>query len=313
MGKPRLISRRKQHQGLKWARIAIGILATIGVIDTGSITLHKWGWIGTLACPGGTNSCDIVLNSAWGTFFEGNNFNIPLSLVGFGAYSSVLLLAIIPLIPGIPDNKINLSRKTWWGLFIISVGMTIFSLILIGLLIFKIKAFCFFCVLSFVLSVFILIITLIGGNWEDPTELIFRGLMISLVVLLGGLIWSSSVEKSKVEINNISEGLPPLVETKSSPDKINLARHLNSIGAKMYNAYWCPHCHDQKEMFGNEAVKELNLIECAKDGKNSQKELCDQKGITGFPSWEINGIIESGVKSLNELSEISEYKGSRNF
>ena len=52
----------------------------------------------------------------------------------------------------------------------------------------------------------------------------------------------------------------------------------------MYNAYWCPHCHDQKEMFGKEATEKLNLVECAKDGFNNKRDLCEAKGITGFPT-----------------------------
>ena len=81
----------------------------------------------------------------------------------------------------------------------------------------------------------------------------------------------------------------------------------------MYNAYWCPHCHDQKEMFGKEASEKLNLVECAKDGFNNQRELCEAKGITGFPSWEINGSIDSGVKSLEELAELTNYEDSKDF
>ena len=40
MGSTRLVSRRRQDPGGKWARIAITVLATVGVIDTGSITLQ---------------------------------------------------------------------------------------------------------------------------------------------------------------------------------------------------------------------------------------------------------------------------------
>tara|TARA_Y100001968_G_C19441488_1_gene762813 strand:+ start:105 stop:1034 length:930 start_codon:yes stop_codon:yes gene_type:complete len=308
MGKSRLQSRRKQDQGLKWARIVIGILSTIGVIDTGSITIKKWGWLGDLTCPGGSNGCDEVLNSAWGTIFQGNSFSIPLSLIGFLGYLSILLFAVIPLTANFSDSKINLLRKSWWGLFIVSLGMSIFSLILIGIMIFKIKAFCFFCILSALISFIILILTILGGKWDDPSELIFRGILVSLVVILGGFIWSSSVDPNKIQSDSSAQGVPPLVKSKSSQKQINLARHLTKQGAVMYNAYWCPHCHDQKELFGKEAVLELKLIECAKDGKNNQKELCDTKGISGFPSWELNGTIESGIKSLKELAEISGYK-----
>ena len=35
MGTTRLVSRRRQDAGAKWARIAMAVLATVGVIDTG--------------------------------------------------------------------------------------------------------------------------------------------------------------------------------------------------------------------------------------------------------------------------------------
>ena len=47
-----------------WLRVAMGVLATIGLLDTGSITLKRWGLIGSLTCPGGSNGCDQVLSSA---------------------------------------------------------------------------------------------------------------------------------------------------------------------------------------------------------------------------------------------------------
>ena len=80
-----------------------------------------------------------------------------------------------------------------------------------------------------------------------------------------------------------------------------------------YSAYWCSHCYDQKQLFGQEAVKELSIVECAKDGKDSQTELCIEKEIQGFPSWEINGAIYSGVKNLNELAVMTGYEGDTSF
>ena len=55
------------------------------------------------------------------------------------------------------------------------------------------------------------------------------------------------------------------------------------------------------------AYMELNVIECARDGKNSQTQLCIDKNIKGFPSWEINGKIILGVQTLKELSKLSGY------
>jgi glutaredoxin len=77
----------------------------------------------------------------------------------------------------------------------------------------------------------------------------------------------------------------------------------------MYSAYWCPHCHEQKELFGKQATAKLTIIECAPDGRNSQTALCESKKIQGYPSWEINGKLDSGVKSLQELALRSGFKG----
>jgi len=313
MGTTRIKTRRRQDQGSKWARVTMAILATIGVIDTGSITFERWGWITTLSCPGGAEGCDKVLNSPWGTLLANNEFTIPLSLLGLIIYLIVLLLAILPFLPGLTENKNDLSRRTWWGLFLTSCGMAVFSLLLVGLMIFKIEAFCFFCFLSAFISITLLVLSVIGGGWDDLGELIFRGILVSLAVFLGGLIWISAANPEIPAPQSNLEGVPPLVKTKSTLSEVSLAKHLQTTGAVMYSAYWCPHCHDQKEMFGKKAVSELVIIECAADGQNNQRSLCESKGISAYPSWEINGEIQSGVQSLKELADLSDYKGPRNF
>mgnify|MGYP000087222948 CR=1 FL=1 len=59
--------RRRGDSGNKWIRVAMAVLATIGVIDTGSITLKKWGVIASLSCSSqdffGCNGCEKVLSS----------------------------------------------------------------------------------------------------------------------------------------------------------------------------------------------------------------------------------------------------------
>ncbi len=308
MGSSRLVSRRRQDSGAKWARIAMAVLATVGVIDTGTITLKRWGLLGDLICPMGTDGCDKVLNSPWGSIAEG----IPLSFVGLLAYGAVLLMALLPLLPGLNENKTDLSRRTWWGLFTVSLGMAVFSGVLLGLMVFKIQAFCFFCLLSGILSLLLLILSVVGGGWDDPGQLIFRGVLLALAVLLGGLIWASVLDPDRAELPT-GEGVAPLVTSESSPAAVALADHLTSGGAVMYSAYWCPHCHEQKELFGKEASAKLNVVECAADGENNQADLCRSKGLEGFPSWEIKGTIESGVQSLDSLAERSGYRGDTAF
>ena len=98
------------------------------------------------------------------------------------------------------------------------------------------------------------------------------------------------------------------VTSESTKESIALAKYLKDNGVVKYSAYWCPNCLDQSEIFGKEAYKELNVVECARDGKNSQTQLCIDKKIEGFPSWEINGKIIIGVRTLKELSELTGYK-----
>ena len=309
MGTSRLVSRRRQDPGAKWARIAMAVLATVGVIDTGSITLKRWGLLGNLSCPMGADGCDKVLNSAWGTLFG----SIPLSLLGLLAYVSVLLLALLPLLPGLQENKADLSRRTWWGLFSVSLGMAVFSGVLLGLMVLKIQAFCFFCVLSAVLSLLLFVLSVAGGGWDDLGQLLFRGILLALAVLMGGLIWASVVDPDRPEAAVTGQGVSPLVTGISTPAAVDLADHLTASGAVMYSAYWCPHCHEQKELFGKQASDQLQVVECAPDGRNNQADLCRSKGLTGFPSWEINGEIDSGVKPLSDLADLSGYQGNRDF
>jgi glutaredoxin len=81
----------------------------------------------------------------------------------------------------------------------------------------------------------------------------------------------------------------------------------------MYGAYWCPHCHDQKQLFGKEAAAQLNYIECAPDGKNGRPDLCEAAKIEGFPAWEIDNQKVEGTQSLERLAELTGYQGLRNF
>ena len=98
------------------------------------------------------------------------------------------------------------------------------------------------------------------------------------------------------------------VTSESTKASIELAKYLNEKGVVKYSAYWCPNCLNQSELFGKQAYKELNVVECARDGVNSKTQLCIDKRITGFPTWEINGKLILGVLSLKELSKLTGFK-----
>jgi hypothetical protein len=82
------------------------------------------------------------------------------------------------------------------------------------------------------------------------------------------------------------------------------AKCLNSSGARMYGAWWCPHCAEQKEQFGF-AFEYVNYIECGVEGQtHSENEGCKQSGIKNFPTWEFaDGSRKEGTLPLSELSQ----------
>jgi uncharacterized membrane protein len=292
-------TRRRSDPGRRWVRVAMAVLATIGAIDTAAITLKRWGLVGPLSCPGGADGCDKVLNSAWGSVF-----GQPLSLFGFLAYTAVLILALLPLVLR-GETRSAIAGRSWWGLLLLSTGMAVFSMVLMGVMVFRIEAFCTFCLLSALISVALFVLTLIGGEWEDRGQLIFRSVLVALVVGLIGLGWATALDRPA----DLGKGAPIPVTTESTPATLALAEHLTSGGARMYSAYWCPHCHDQKQLFGKQAAARLQVIECAPDGRNSQASLCESRKIQGYPTWEINGQLDSGVKSLQDLALLSGFEG----
>lgn len=86
-----------------------------------------------------------------------------------------------------------------------------------------------------------------------------------------------------------------------------LANHLQETGATMYGAYWCPHCAEQKELFG-QAADQLPYVECDPNGNNAQPQLCKEKEIPGYPTWEINGQLYPGTRSFSELADLSGFQ-----
>jgi glutaredoxin len=104
------------------------------------------------------------------------------------------------------------------------------------------------------------------------------------------------------------------IQSTSGTAEIDLAKHLTRVGAKMYSAYWCPHCYEQKQLFGKRAWAKIASIECATDAKkNPQPEVCSKAGVKVFPTWVIGGKLDTGVKKLAELGKMTGYKGNTAF
>lgn len=75
-------------------------------------------------------------------------------------------------------------------------------------------------------------------------------------------------------------------------------------GAKMYGAYWCPHCAEQKELFGS-AFQYVNYVECGVKGNvKVEAQVCKDAGIKHYPTWVFaNASRVEGKQDLLFLSQ----------
>ena len=305
-----MIRRRSTPWIHRWSRTVMGAIAAIGVVETAYLTIAKFT-TGSVICP--TSGCDKVLNSPYATVFG----TVPLSLLGCLAYLSIAILALAPKAVNPNTNKglhSQLENKTWQALFIITAAMVIFSSYLMYLMAFEIKELCIYCISSAVLSLSLFVLVLVGREWEDIGQLVFTGILVAMVSSIGALGLYNSVRSPAASVS--TPGIvAPAVTTTSGPAQLALARHLREIGAKEYGAYWCPHCQDQKMLFGKEAAALIDYVECDPRGQNSRAEICQAAAanVKGFPTWEIKGQFYSGTQSLEKLADLSGYTGSRNF
>lgn len=99
----------------------------------------------------------------------------------------------------------------------------------------------------------------------------------------------------------------PTALPADAPYEARLANHLAEQDAAMYGAFWCPHCTDQKELFGD-AVDRVPYVECDPEGENAQPDVCAAKEIKGYPTWEIDGEFYPGTQSLEELARLSGFE-----
>lgn len=79
------------------------------------------------------------------------------------------------------------------------------------------------------------------------------------------------------------------------------AKCIASKQAKMYGAYWCPHCADQKEMFGS-SFQYVPYVECGVPGSRDEGPVCKDAGIKHFPTWQFaDGERQEGTLPLQSL------------
>jgi uncharacterized membrane protein len=310
-------------------RLVMGTLALAGLVETSFLTYSKYFPDGNSVLQeicGLNGDCSSVLNGPY-SIIPGTS-SVPLALLGVLAYGTVAVLALQPLVEQDYDNNNEDANRVL--LAATSTGMGVFSACLMVLLFGVLHQNCGLCVTSAVCS--ILLAKLAWATSLVPKQHTQNAIQKSLGTSVTALVAAATIVLANtspsdatsfaalqnggassvvVADNNKSakqaqdEGLsPPLITTTSSAQALQLATKLQQLDTRLFGAYWCSHCYDQKQTLGEQAMSNIAYVECSKEGYQQQSKLCRDRNIPGYPTWEIAGKLYPGEQSLDELEEI---------
>ena len=99
-------------------------------------------------------------------------------------------------------------------------------------------------------------------------------------------------------------GLYFIPSTEAEPGKYDeFAQCLTDSGAKMYGAYWCSHCEQQKKDFAD-SFHLIDYVECSLPNNDGQTEECKEAGIESYPTWDFGDDLRAGgVLTFDKLAE----------
>jgi glutaredoxin len=83
----------------------------------------------------------------------------------------------------------------------------------------------------------------------------------------------------------------------------SFAKCLTEKKATMYGVAWCPHCADQKELFGS-SFQYVTYVDCAVPGTRKETDQCKALNIKHTPTWMFgDGSRLEGTIQLDKLSQ----------
>lgn len=280
-------SEKTVKENKSYMRPVLLVLSVLGLILSLYLTYLHFADSGAAFCAEGSD-CDVVRQSAFSSIF-----GIPVALFGVIGYALIIFFML---------SSINNKRK-WLLLYIVSLAGVSFSAYLTYLELFIIDAICMYCVVSALFMVAIFFIIIFGKDEYYPKfsglKTAVLGLFVIAVVLMGSYV---------VQYDDIAQAKLPVYEISPADSyTVSLAKYMGSRGAVMYGSYKCPHCTDQKKMFGS-AFQYIGYVECHPQGPDANPSLCTARGIRNFPTWEINGNYYRGALSMERLSALSGFE-----
>jgi len=251
------------------------VLSGIGILLTGYLAWTSFMGAAVKGCAAG-GGCDVVLTSRWATLF-----GLPTAFWGLMAYAGIGGIAFVRRV----DQHWSYAFSAAFFGFCYSVYLTTVSLLIL-------EAACPYCLTSLTLMAATLALVI----YQRPREMVnrpWRGLLLGRGVLASLVIVSLHL--------NYTAPLPEPLGPEA-PMAQALAVHLTETGVKFYGASWCPHCQEQKRLFGPSASR-LPYVECSPNGRNRPgAAICGAIGIRTYPTWIINGQWITNVLTLEQLA-----------
>lgn len=100
-----------------------------------------------------------------------------------------------------------------------------------------------------------------------------------------------------------ASGLLATASAADNPKMDAFAKCVSSKGAKMYGTFWCPHCAEEKELFGD-SFQYITYVECGIPGTRQVTQECKQLGLRRTPTWIFaDGQRHEGKMELQDLSK----------
>ena len=268
-----------------WPLLAI---SSIGILLTGYLTFTAFTGAQVQGCSAG-GGCDTVLTSRWATLL-----GLPTSLWGLLGYAALAAIAFV-----------RRADKHWSYAFTVAFFGVCYSVYLTTVSLTILQSACPYCLTSLAL----MSATLALVVWQRPPELAQR----SWTWVLAGRGALAAVVILLLHANYVA----PQAEPTGPEDPMirALAEHLADEGALFYGAEWCPHCQEQKRLFGASASR-LPYVECSPAGPNGpQANSCRAAGVRSYPTWFFDGraIAVGQVLTLAQLADATGFPGAADF
>lgn len=148
-------------------------------------------------------------------------------------------------------------------------------------------------------------VILFGDNMSvvNPTYVSSNGTIINFVV---PNLQKDNYSLRVSNVGNVSvvSGLASnVVNFMVTANYDTFATCLKSKNAVLYGTFWCPHCITQKALFGLSASL-VPYVECSTADSQGQLQVCKDKGITAYPTWEFSDSSRLlGEIPLKQLAE----------